>query len=138
VSAEGRTAALAVRLLGSSSSEFRLHFNVESDLVKMRISERLSSHEAMEIIGRYESGQHGAREERFSHTEMGRVAILTLTVLSPATRILKQAVAPACAQGVCQSWDSIARSEATVRLTVGQAEMPHTLRYECPCMPAVC
>ncbi len=42
-----------------------------------------------------------AREERFSHTEMGRVTILKLRVLSPATRILKEAVAPAwCARSM--------------------------------------
>jgi hypothetical protein len=58
MSAEGRTAALAVRPLGSGSSEFCPHGNVETDFVDMRIDKFLSSHEAMDLYWRYESGEH--------------------------------------------------------------------------------
>ncbi len=101
MSAEGRTAALAVRLLGSGSSEFRLHLNVESDLVEMRNRQTPLQSSSDGRLLADSKVVSTVRQERFSHTKMGRVAILKLTVLSPATRILKHAVAPAwCARSV--------------------------------------
>jgi len=59
-----------------------------------------------------------AREERFSHTEMGRVTILKLHSTLTGN---PNSETSCCARLVCKEcWESIARPEATVRLIVGQ------------------
>ena len=66
----------------------------------MRIGKRLSGYEAMEVYWPIRKWS-ARRAKNGSRNRNGRVAILKLTVLSPATRILKQAVAPAwCARSV--------------------------------------